>query len=196
VSSFRDNPLLTPDDGQHRWPASHCAAFATRDSHTRQMARTHSKTRSGRAHLQSWSPMRSAVHEAARHLQPLNGPGRRVEWLSRTAQTVTHELGHCFGIAHCSYFACAMQGCASTDESIRQPPYLCPICLEKVTWAVFRQAAGIHDTGESTEHDQRQVYVRSRYQALLDVCEKWAKLDPSNSMFVGYKAWLELCARR
>jgi archaemetzincin len=202
VSRFRDHPLFSSDNGQHRWPASHCALFTEAEApHGRQIHRAHAKTRSGKALEQPRGPMRSAVHEAARrhtlgqlNLQPLDGPGHHVEWLSRTAQTVTHELGHCFGIAHCSYFACVMQGCASSDESIRQPPYLCPVCLEKVSWAVFRQMAGTFDTGELNEDEQRRVYVRHRYQALLVVCERWAKMDPSSSLFVGLKAWLELCA--
>jgi archaemetzincin len=33
-------------------------------------------------------------------------------------------LGHCFGIAHCVYYACSMQGTASIIENSKQPLYL------------------------------------------------------------------------
>ncbi|OAQ59263.1 metalloproteases (zincins), catalytic [Pochonia chlamydosporia 170] len=201
VSSFRDNPLLSSDDGQHRWPASHCAFFTEgKTSQKHQMPRTHPKTRGGNASLPSWGPIHSAVRDAATHQYAFdltnhaNDEHHHVEWLSRTAQTVTHELGHCLGIGHCPYFACVMQGCASSDEAIRQPPYLCPICLEKVSLALFQHEnlAGTIDTNELNGHHPRQVYVRRRYAALLAVCERWAKADSSSSMFVGLKAWLEL----
>ncbi|KAK4129974.1 hypothetical protein BT67DRAFT_437390 [Trichocladium antarcticum] len=72
-----------------------------------------------RAHM--WPASHCADHVAA--LKPRNHP--RPLALSRVARTASHELGHCFGLAHCSYYACVMQGTAGLAEDARQPPYLC-----------------------------------------------------------------------
>lgn len=57
-------------------------------------------------------------------------------YLRRVALTASHELLHCFGFDHCVYYACAMQGTASIQEDHRQPPYLCPVCENKLAWAL------------------------------------------------------------
>ncbi|KAF3762313.1 hypothetical protein M406DRAFT_347447 [Cryphonectria parasitica EP155] len=56
-------------------------------------------------------------------------------WLFCLARTASHELGHCFGMAHCMYYACVMQSTAGVAEDCRQPPYLCPVCAEKLSVA-------------------------------------------------------------
>jgi archaemetzincin len=43
-----------------------------------------------------------------------------------------HEMGHCFGIDHCTYFHCFMQGSASLIEARSQPPYACPLEMVKL----------------------------------------------------------------
>ncbi|KAL4796066.1 hypothetical protein BDV19DRAFT_378325 [Aspergillus venezuelensis] len=47
-------------------------------------------------------------------------------------RTTTHELSHCFGLGHHTYYACLMQGSGSLSENLRQPPYFCPVDLAKV----------------------------------------------------------------
>ena len=54
----------------------------------------------------------------------------------RALQVLTHELGHMFGISHCAYYSCNMNGSNSMAEADTQPPYLCPICLRKLQYAV------------------------------------------------------------
>lgn len=52
--------------------------------------------------------------------------------LRRALHLLTHELGHSFGLAHCVYFECSMNGANSLDEADRQPLYFCPVCLRKL----------------------------------------------------------------
>jgi archaemetzincin len=47
---------------------------------------------------------------------------------------LAHEVGHIFGLAHCIYYKCAMNGRNSLEESDRRPLRLCPICLKKLQW--------------------------------------------------------------
>lgn len=55
--------------------------------------------------------------------------------LRRSLNVMVHELGHMFGIQHCVYFHCVMNGSNSLDESDRQPSHLCPMDLHKLMHA-------------------------------------------------------------
>ncbi|KAK4209497.1 hypothetical protein QBC37DRAFT_430336 [Rhypophila decipiens] len=98
-------------------------------------------------------------------------------WFSWVARTAAHELGHCFALGHCVYYACSMQGTSCLAEDIRQPPYLCPICLAKLTRATLDVAK---------EMDPKD-FVMQRYKALLEFCGKRKDI----TMFAGFYAWLE-----
>jgi archaemetzincin len=54
--------------------------------------------------------------------------------LLRTLKVVVHEVGHTFGLEHCTEFACAMNGSNSMDETDRAPLHLCSTCLAKLAW--------------------------------------------------------------
>lgn len=50
----------------------------------------------------------------------------------RAAKVFCHETGHLFGLTHCVYFNCLMQGSNHLEESDAKPLYLCPVCLRKL----------------------------------------------------------------
>ncbi|KAK9407068.1 archaemetzincin-2 [Crotalus adamanteus] len=52
--------------------------------------------------------------------------------LLRSCKTLTHEIGHIFGLHHCQWLECVMQGSNHLEESDRRPLDLCPICLRKL----------------------------------------------------------------
>ena len=52
--------------------------------------------------------------------------------LTLQSQVMTHEIGHMFGIKHCVYHNCAMNGSNHLAESDRRAASLCPICLRKL----------------------------------------------------------------
>jgi archaemetzincin len=54
--------------------------------------------------------------------------------LKRTVKTGTHEIAHLFGIHHCIFFECAMNGSNHRRESDLRPVWLCPVCLRKLAW--------------------------------------------------------------
>jgi archaemetzincin len=41
-----------------------------------------------------------------------------------------------FGLAHCTYFNCLMNGSNHLVESDRRPLHLCPVCLRKLQWSI------------------------------------------------------------
>jgi len=56
--------------------------------------------------------------------------------LVRSLQTLVHETGHMFGVAHCQKYECTMNGSNSLEESDRRPIHLCPECLKKFRWNI------------------------------------------------------------
>ncbi|OWF53097.1 archaemetzincin-2-like [Mizuhopecten yessoensis] len=45
---------------------------------------------------------------------------------------LSHELCHLFGMAHCDFFSCTMNGSGSVGEAMDQPLFLCPVCTRKL----------------------------------------------------------------
>lgn len=181
VSSFRDNPMheYSLTSLEHRWPASHCSAYvASLCGGGGQQQTTSNVEESG--------PIVRAVRSVAGLPQKLlTSKAMYVEWLSRISQTMTHELGHCFGLDHCVCYACVMQGCASSAEALRQPPYLCPVCLEKVATAIG--GALVKDWNKL---HVRQRYAAERYEAIMKGCQ--LRDEQEDSVFwVGYRVWLQ-----
>jgi archaemetzincin len=56
--------------------------------------------------------------------------------LRRSCKVLVHEIGHIFGLAHCIYFSCLMNGSNHLAESDRRPLHLCPVCLRKLHWSI------------------------------------------------------------
>lgn len=50
----------------------------------------------------------------------------------RCLKTACHELCHVFGITHCPYFECLMNGSNLIEEADKKPFALCPLCLRKI----------------------------------------------------------------
>ncbi|KAK4142231.1 uncharacterized protein C8A04DRAFT_38478 [Dichotomopilus funicola] len=106
-------------------------------------------------------------------------------WLARVVLTASHEVGHCFGFAHCVFYACAMQATGSILEDLRQPPYLCLVCEAKLGRAV-RSASNLVGTGKG-DGDEKEWLVR-RYEKLVAFCERKGMREVR--MFAAYRNWL------
>lgn len=110
-------------------------------------------------------------------------------WLERACVIAVHELGHCFGLDHCVYYACVMQGTASVAEDSQQPPYLCPVCQAKVAYTVAVEPAPVKGRRRRTKLEvERMVkkWTLDQYGALLAYCEQ----RQDGFMFRGMGAWL------
>lgn len=56
----------------------------------------------------------------------------KVEFLRRAGKLMLHELGHIFGLPHCNYHSCVMNGSGHIVQDIESSPMICNICLRKV----------------------------------------------------------------
>ena len=52
--------------------------------------------------------------------------------LRRALKVLTHESGHMFGVRHCVYYHCNMNGANHMQEADATPMHLCPVCLRKL----------------------------------------------------------------
>lgn len=77
--------------------------------------------------------------------------------LVRACKTMCHEIGHMFGLKHCIYYQCLMNGSNHLDESDSRPNVLCPVCLRKL-------------------HSACKFDIEARYQQMLQFWSE-QKLD-------------------
>jgi archaemetzincin len=183
----------------HEWPLAHCRTFveemvrleneAQEDSEPPAKKVKLSKNKKTQTAGVSLATSRDSNHadtplgaaiEAAmpQLLGPKSTPSDRYGlWLSRVARTVAHELGHCCGMDHCVYYACMMQGSGTAREDLRQPPYLCPVCLKKL----FLLAKKVDNSVQEDE------FVRGHYSGLKQYCASWKNA----SIFAGLEAWIK-----
>merc|ERR1712070_954635 len=62
---------------------------------------------------------------------------RGAQLLHRSVKTMLHEIGHMFGMKHCTFFNCMMRG--SNGEEVEHQMthlHLCPVCLRKLHWNI------------------------------------------------------------
>jgi archaemetzincin len=86
--------------------------------------------------------------------------------LRRSCKVSAHEIGHMFGIHHCIYYNCMMNGSNSLPEADQRPFHLCPIDLRKLQTCI-----GFDEI--------------ERYQKLFEIYSKYENL------FSDEKIWVE-----
>jgi archaemetzincin len=77
--------------------------------------------------------------------------------LRRSCKVLTHETGHMFGLAHCIWYRCVLNGSNHLGEADARPMHLCAVDLRKLQWSVGFD-------------------VVERYRRLRDVCRE-ARFD-------------------
>lgn len=79
---------------------------------------------------------RLAVMSFARFDPIFVGRARPERWREdidrRSLAVLTHEVAHTFGMRHCSYYACVLNGVSHPREIDATPLHLCPVCLRKL----------------------------------------------------------------
>lgn len=85
-------------------------------------------------------PERVGVFSFARYDPAFYGiprdEGYRTVLLRRSCKVIIHEIGHLFGLAHCMFYMCSMNGSNHIQEADSRPMHLCPICLHKLHYSI------------------------------------------------------------
>lgn len=88
---------------------------------------------------------RVGVYSFARYDPAFFGEPRPADFRTRrlklAANVLAHETGHMFGLQHCIYFRCVMNGSNNLEETEATPAHLCPICLRKLVHGADFDAA-------------------------------------------------------
>jgi archaemetzincin len=56
--------------------------------------------------------------------------------LRRSCKVLVHEMAHMFGLNHCIYYRCVINGSNHLKESDARPLHLCPVCLRKLHYSI------------------------------------------------------------
>jgi len=74
--------------------------------------------------------------------------------LRRSCKVLVHETSHLFGLKHCIYFRCVMNGSNHLQESDSRPLHLCPVCLRKAQYSF----CNVQQNGTQTRFDVVERY--------------------------------------
>jgi predicted Zn-dependent protease len=77
-------------------------------------------------------------------------------------KTLTHEILHLFGVDHCAWSACLMNGSGRLQEDLTIPMFLCPVDLHKLAFAL---------------HENGGVDLVERYRQMADVLRRVVGAD-------------------
>ena len=75
--------------------------------------------------------------------------------LQRACKVLSHETGHMFGLQHCIYYDCVMNGSNGMRETDDQPQRLCPVCLRKLHLATGFDAVRRYEDLDRFYHRQK-----------------------------------------
>lgn len=83
---------------------------------------------------------RVGVYSFARYDPDFFEEERPDDWrrtmLRRSCKVLAHEGGHMFGLMHCIYYDCVLNGSNHLAEADAKPMHLCPVCLRKLQHSV------------------------------------------------------------
>jgi archaemetzincin len=117
---------------------------------------------------------RVGIYSFARYDPAFYGAARAPDYetllLRRSYKVLAHETGHMFGLAHCTFFNCLMNGSNHLDESDRRPLHLCPVCLRKLQWSVgfdvFKRYTALEQVSRADRFTDEADWLSRRIKAV------------------------------
>ena len=91
-------------------------------------------------------------------------PTNNLMLLKRSGKIMCHEIGHMFGLQHCIYFNCLMNGINHLEENDKKPMEFCPVCIRKL-------------------QENIKFPMLERYEAFLNLCDEFGPLFQKEKSF-------------
>lgn len=101
-----------------------------------------------------WSVARLGRDYGASRGRPAGSP----RLLRRVFKLMAHEVGHMYGMQHCTHFSCVMNGSNSLAETDQAPLHLGPVCLRKL----------LHSSGQDPAERYRKLEALYREFRLVE----------------------------
>jgi archaemetzincin len=101
--------------------------------------------------------------------------------LKRSCKVLTHEMSHMFGLSHCIYYHCVMNGSNNLEESDARPLHLCPVCLRKLQYSIGFDVCDryrrLYRFYQRIGFDEDSKWVQNRLSWILGVQEAQAYIS-------------------
>jgi archaemetzincin len=109
-------------------------------------------------------------YDPAFYGQP-RGPDYEKTLLRRSCKVLVHETAHMFGLQHCIYFRCVLNGSNHLAESDARPMHVCPVDLRKLHHSVgfdvtMRYVTLVKFYDKANLNDERD-WTRARLEWIL-----------------------------
>jgi archaemetzincin len=117
---------------------------------------------------------RVGIYSFARYDPRFYGEERPSDWqktaLRRSCKVLAHETAHMFGIHHCTFYRCLLNGSNSLEEADTRPLDLCPIDLHKlyssIGFDVMDRYEALRDFTEREGFEEEAAWFRRRIERL------------------------------
>ncbi len=90
--------------------------------------------------------------------------------LYRSCKVLAHETAHMFGIQHCVFFHCLMNGSNHLGESDARPLHLCPVDLRKlqesVGFDIVDRYLRLHEFSKTAGFDEEAKWLAKRIERI------------------------------
>jgi len=113
---------------------------------------------------------RTGVYSFARYDPAFYGELRKSDYgniiLKRSCRILAHETGHMFGLQHCIFFRCILNGSNHLKESDSRPLHLCPVCLRKLQYSIgfdiVKRYQGLNEFYRKNDFNEETPWVEKR----------------------------------
>lgn len=96
---------------------------------------------------------------------------QKQRYTERALKVMTHEIAHMYGLKHCVYYHCLLNGSNNLTETDNAPMHLCPVCLRKLDLASrpdhLTRYARLKKIYTEQQLDRPATYAKKRIQKLL-----------------------------
>lgn len=118
---------------------------------------------------------RVGVYSFARYDPAFYGEKRGKDYekvlLRRSCKVLVHEMGHMFGLKHCIYFRCVLNGSNHLQESDSRPLHLCPVCLHKlqhsIEFDVVNRYSNLFDFYKKVGFEPEAQWIANRLKRIM-----------------------------